>query len=280
MPLTAVRHVRKMRGGAQSHLLEADDGRWYVVKFRNNPQHRRILVNEMLCSVFLGYLKIAVPEPALIHVTPEFLSDNPQLHLNLGARSIPIEPGWHFGSRFPGDPNRVAVYDYLPDALLGQVANLDDFRAILVFDKWVANADGRQSIFYRAQVRRSAEHGPASRQGFVATMIDHGFAFNGPHWDFPESPLQGIYHRRLVYETVRSLEDFRPWLDLVMHFPEEVIDLAWKRVPPAWLEGEEDQLAGMLDRLFARRARVPELISACRDARANPFPNWPGSSPR
>ena len=28
MPLTAVRHVRKMRGGAQAHLLEADDGKW------------------------------------------------------------------------------------------------------------------------------------------------------------------------------------------------------------------------------------------------------------
>ena len=45
MPLTAVRHIRKMRGGAQSHLLQADDGNYYVVKFRNNPQHRRILSN-------------------------------------------------------------------------------------------------------------------------------------------------------------------------------------------------------------------------------------------
>ena len=61
MPLTAVRHIRKMRGGAQSHLLEADDGRWYVVKFRNNPQHRRILINEMLSAVFLDYLKISAP---------------------------------------------------------------------------------------------------------------------------------------------------------------------------------------------------------------------------
>ena len=63
MPLTAVRHVRKMRGGAQAHLLEADDGHWYVVKFRNNPQHRRVLVNELLCSAFLDYLKIAAPGP-------------------------------------------------------------------------------------------------------------------------------------------------------------------------------------------------------------------------
>ena len=280
MPLTAVRHMRKMRGGAQSHLLEADNGCWYVVKFRNNPQHRRILVNELLSSVFLGYLKISVPETALIRVTADFLAANPELHLNVGTRRLPIEPGWHFGSQFPGDPNRIAVYDYLPDALLPQVANLDDFRAILVFDKWVANADGRQSIFHRALVHRSEGRGPASRPGFVARMIDHGFAFNGPHWDFPESPVQGLYHRRQVYESVRSLDDFRPWLDQIVHFPEEVIDQAWKRIPPDWIDGEEDQLAQLLDRLHARRSRLPELISACREGRINPFPNWAGSAPR
>jgi len=37
-----------MRGGAQSHLMRCDDGFYYVVKFQNNPQHRRILVNELL----------------------------------------------------------------------------------------------------------------------------------------------------------------------------------------------------------------------------------------
>jgi len=54
-----------MRGGAQAHLLEADDGKWYVVKFRNNPQHRRVLVNEALCATLLRYLRIAAPQTAL-----------------------------------------------------------------------------------------------------------------------------------------------------------------------------------------------------------------------
>src|SRR5436190_18516507 len=93
VPLTAVRHVRKMRGGAQSHLVEADDGHWYVVKFRNNPQHRRILVNELLCAEFLEYLKIAAPETALVEVSPEFLADNQDVHISLGSRRIEIEPG-------------------------------------------------------------------------------------------------------------------------------------------------------------------------------------------
>jgi hypothetical protein len=262
-----------MRGGAQSHLLEADDGCWYVVKFRNNPQHPRILVNELLSSVLLGYLKIAAPETALIQVSAGFLTHNPDIHLTLGTRQVPVEPGWHFGSRYPGDPARVAVYDFLPDALLPQVANLEDFRAILVFDKWVGNADGRQAVFYRAMVRHG-ERAAAGKPGFVARMIDHGFAFNGPNWEFDDAPLQGLYARRLVYETVHSLNDFQPWLEQVVHFPEEVIDQAWKRIPADWIAGEEDALAQLLERLFERRARLPELIAACRTARSNPFPGW------
>jgi hypothetical protein len=274
MPLTAIRHVRKMRGGAQAHLLEADDANWYVVKFRNNPQHWRVLVNEALCATFLDFLKIAAPQTALIQVTGDFLAANPDVSFSLGSKHVPVAPGWHFGSRYPGDPGRTAVYDFLPDALIAGVVNLEDFRAILVFDKWVGNTDGRQSVFYRALVRREAAQ--VARPGFVARMIDHGFAFNGPGWDFGDSPIQGIYARHSVYDSVRSLEDFQPWLGQVMHFPEEVIDQAWKRVPSDWIAGDEDALERLLERLYERRARMPELIGACRANRVNPFRNWPG----
>jgi hypothetical protein len=261
-----------MRGGAQAHLLEADDAHWYVVKFRNNPQHRRVLVNEAIASAILGYLQVSVPETAVVEISPEFLAANPDLFIQLGTHRVEIEPGWQFGSRFPGDPAVLNVWDFLPDALLSQVVNLHDFRAILVFDKWAGNADGRQCIFHRAMIR-GAEPG-SGKPGFVARMIDHGYAFNGPHWDFPESALQGLYARKLVYESVRSLEDFEPWLSLVVDFPEEVIDRAWRSVPPEWVEGEEDALERLLVELYERRNRVPELIAASREAKANPFVNW------
>jgi hypothetical protein len=276
MPLNAVRHVRKMRGGAQAHLLEADDANWYVVKFRNNPQHHRVLINELLSSVLLDYLKIPAPEAAVIRITPEFLADNPELCLQIGTRRIEVEPGWHFGSRFPGDPARSVVYDFLPDALLGQVANLDDFRGILVFDKWAANADGRQCIFYRAMVREAVATSEmrSPRPRLVAQMIDHGYAFNGPNWDFPESAVQGLYARRAVYESVRSLDDFQPWLDQVIHFPEEIVDRAWKRLPADWTDGEDEAIERLLEQLYERRRHVPELLTACRQAKTDPFPQW------
>ena len=42
MPIQAVQHIRRMRGGAQSHLMRCADGHYYVVKFQNlcGAQHK------------------------------------------------------------------------------------------------------------------------------------------------------------------------------------------------------------------------------------------------
>jgi hypothetical protein len=273
MPVKARRFVRRMRGGAQAHLLEAEDGHHYVVKFRNNPQHRRILVNEWIASVFLDYLQISSPPTAIVEVTEAFLTANEEVYFQLGSRRLPVEPGWHFGSRFPGDPLRLAVYDFLPDALIAKVENLAHFLGVYVFDKWMGNADARQSIFFRARLREWMPNGP-ERVGFYAQMMDHGYVFDGPHWTFADSPLQGLYFRPLVYEAVRSFDDFQPWLDRIVHFPEEVIDDALKAIPSQWVEGDEDAVEALLEKLARRCKRVPELVAAGRQGRVNPFPKW------
>jgi hypothetical protein len=274
MPVNARRHVRKMRGGAQSSLIEAEDGGFYVVKFLNNPQHRRVLINEFIGCVFLRYLQIAAPEVAFVSLSKEFLRENPELSIQLGSRSVPVEPGWHFGSRYPGDPDRIAVYDFIPDTLLGRVVNLREFLGMLVFDKWTANADGRQAVFFRSHLKEWNAAGTSARAGFLAWMIDQGFLFNGPHWDFPDSPIQGLYHRPLVYEQVASLNDFQPWLDLVVHFPPDVVDEAYRQVPLQWLDGEEEALEQLLEKLLRRAPRVPDLLEDCHRAKPSLFPNW------
>jgi hypothetical protein len=273
MPVIARRFIRKMRGGAQAHLMEATDGHSYVVKFHNNPQHRRILVNEWIASTFLHYLGIAAPEVAMVQITDSFLASDAEVHIQLGSSRRKVSPGWHFGSRFPGDPARTVVYDYLPDTLLDKVENLPDFRAVLAFDKWMGNADSRQAIFFRAQVLEPLASEPR-RLGFVAQMVDNGYVFEGPHWRLGESAIQGLYFRPLVYRTVRGLAEFEPWLGRIRNFPEEIVDQAVKRIPPAWLEGDEDELERLLERLMRRRARVPDLIEQCCSGLSNPFPDW------
>lgn len=256
--------------------MEADNGHYYVVKFSNNPQHRRILVNEWISCVLLRYLQVHVPETAVIHLPAACIAEMPDLHVVRGSTREPPVPGPHFGSRVAVNPDRVAIYDFLPDALLGKIENRWDFLGALVFDKWVCNADSRQSIFFRAKAKTwTPLKGDApARVGFFAQMIDHGFAFNGPHWGYPDSPMQGVYFRSSVYADVKSLDSFQPWLDMVRHFPIEVIDEAWKQIPPAWIDGEEDQLQALLESLMKRRARVDQLIANVREARPAMFPNW------
>lgn len=275
MIVRATRLLRKMRGGAQAHLLGADDGHFYVVKFTNNPQHRRILVNEWLASRFLAYLQISAPVPAIVELSPEFLSGTKGIHVRTGSSAIPVPAGRHFGSRFPGDPSRLTVYDFLPDILLGKVGNRADFLGALAFDKWMGNSDARQCVFYRAAVRVAGEGTEETgRMAWVASMIDHGYVFDGPNWAFVDAPLAGLYHRPLFYETVRTLDDFQPWLDRILHFPDHVVDAAVRSMPAEWMERDHEASEALLEKLLRRRARIGSLIEGLRSARTTMFPNW------
>jgi hypothetical protein len=276
MPVRARNLIRKLRGGAQAHLIEGEDGGFYVVKFTNNPQHRRILINEWLAASFLRYLQLHVPDTALVELTKEFIAASPDLYLSIGPRREAVVPGLHFGSRMAVHPDGVAVFDFLPDKLLHKIENRADFLGTLVFDKWVANADSRQAVFFRARAKlwTPLKGETPARVGFFAQMIDHGFAFNGPHWEFQDSHLQGLYFRTTVYDEVRSLDSFQPWLSMVENFPLEAIDSAWKEIPRDWLAEDEGALEVLLETLVKRRSRVATLLEELHRKRANAFANW------
>lgn len=279
MRLNATRFLRKMRGGAQAHLLSAqgpNGTEYFVTKFIENPQHRRILVNEWIAAKLLDYLQIAAPAVAVIELEQRFLDANPDVHLQFGSQKVPIAPGWHLGSRFPGNPSTEAVYDYLPDSLLPQVVNLRDFAAILAFDRWAGNSDARQAIFFRRRIRDWLDKPDIAptRKGFVAQMVDHGYIFDGPHWTLTTAPLQGLYPRPLVYEQVRTFDDFQPWLDRIRHLPDTVLDEALRSVPEPWLDSDRDSLEQLLEALWKRRAKVESFIEDTLRARPQSFPSW------
>jgi len=279
MAVAARQHFRRMRGGACAHLLLAGDNHYYVVKFRNNPQHARVLVNELISYILLDYLQLPVPRWEIVEVSPEFVAENPDLCVEIGRRKQPCEPGRHFGSRYPGDPARMPVYDYVPWAILKNVLNRPAFRGMAAFDKWVSNANGRQAIFFRDRAKKwlpAAEAAPVSPRSlaFVANMVDHGFAFNAQHWDFSDSPERGLYTRREIYEDVTGYESFEPWLDRIRNCSADVLDDAYKKIPPEWHGHDWDALELLLERLYRRRELVPDLLRAAKDAARDPFPNW------
>jgi len=265
-----------MRGGAQAHLIEGCDGHWYVTKFANNPQGRRILVNELVSSLLFGALGISTPETALVSIDREFLRDNPEVSIATKKGKIAVEPGVHFGSRYPGTPETTSIYDFLPDAMIGEVVNRDQFLGALVADKWVFNADGRQAIFHRARI--IGDDAGTSKVGWVARMIDHGLAFQGNEWTLGGSAVQGLYGRRAVYGPNPEMRDFGPWLERLLALKRDVLDQAFLEVPPDWIEGDELRLLRLLRQLYSRRVLVPALVAASIDWLRQQTPLAPADS--
>lgn len=264
MPL-AVEQIRRMRGGAQSHLMRCADDGYYVVKFRNNPQGARILANELLATRLAARMGLPTTEVAVVEVRPELIENTDELVIELGRGRTRCQAGLQFGSRYPGPPAETAVFDFLPDEQLREVPNLADFRGAFVFDKWTCNTNGRQAIFYRS----------AGDTGYRARLIDQGFCFNACEWNFPDGPLRGIYARHRVYETVRGIDSFEPWLTRVeTRIDESVLGEIAGEIPPEWYGSDTDALEQMLAQLLRRRARVRDLIVQAWKSSAQPFPNW------
>jgi hypothetical protein len=269
--LHALEEIRRMRGGAQSHLMRCSDAHYYVVKFQNNPQHRRILVNEMLGTKLAARLGLPTVPAAVVEVSEQLIRLTHDLAIELGRSRIPCAPGLQFASRYPGDPRRLALHDFLPDEQLRAVENLHDFAGMLVFDKWTCNTNGRQTLFYQEMREGSERPAPAYR----AVMIDQGFCFNAGEWNYPDAPLRGLYTRNRVYEGVTGMESFAPWLErLASRMTERVLDEASREIPPEWYADDHDALYRLLEQLHRRRNRVADLILDAKKSSRQPFPNW------
>jgi len=281
--LLATEQIRRMRGGAQSHLMRCSDGHYYVVKFQNNPQHRRILVNELLGTRLAARLGLPVTPVAIVHVSEELIRLTPELCMEMPRARVPCQPGPQFGSRYPGDPRRLTLHDFLPDEQLRGVENLHDFAGMLVFDKWTCNTNGRQTIFFREERSRPAAQGdgpekedqPPEDRDYRAAMIDQGFCFNAGEWNYPDAPLRGLYARNRVYEGVIGMESFAPWTERVeKSVTERVLAEVIREIPPEWYEDDYDAVTKLLEQLYRRRTRVPELLLAAKNTTRQPFPNW------
>ena len=274
--LRALEQIRRMRGGAQSHLMRCSDGNYYVVKFQNNPQHRRILVNELLGTRLAARLGLPTTPAAIVEVSEELIRLTHELAMELPRARIPCLPGLQFGSRFPGDPREAALHDFLPDEQLREVENLHDFAGMLVFDKWTCNTNGRQTLFFQEPNREDHDvriQDAAPR--YHTRMIDQGFCFNAGEWNFPDAPLRGLYARNRVYQGVTGMESFGPWLELLQkHITEGVLDDITREIPPAWYEDDYDALLQLCERLLRRRPQVPDLILEAKRSTRQPFPNW------
>jgi hypothetical protein len=254
-----------MRGGAQSQLMLGADGNLWVVKFKNNTQHLRVLANELIATRMAEMVGLSVPKTEVVEVSDWLIANSPELVVDLGQGVRErCAGGLQFGSRFVGGLMPGQVVDYLPEPQMDELRNLAEFSGMLVVDKWTGNCNGRQAVYERK---------PRERK-YRATFIDQGFCFNAGEWTFPDTPLRGVFARNQVYAQVRSWDSFEPWLSRVEEFAAEGLWEIAEEIPPEWYGGDLCEIEVLMETLLKRRSRVRELIREFKESHREPFPNW------
>src|SRR6516225_466119 len=97
VPLYAVQHICRMRGGSQAYLMRVSDGAYYVTKFQNSPQGIRILANEMFATSLGLWLGLPMPPVAAIEVSDWLIANTPELRIELAGSQVPCSSGLQFG---------------------------------------------------------------------------------------------------------------------------------------------------------------------------------------
>ena len=270
MAVLAVQQIRRMRGGAQGHLMLGADEQLWVVKFQNNPQHVRVLANEMLATRLAEAAGLSVPVTDVVEVSGWLIENTPELDVDLGRERVRCQAGLQFGARYVGGTMPGQVMDYLPEEQLEEIRNLEEFAGMLALDKWTGNANGRQAVFARK----------ARERRYSASFIDQGYCFHAGDWKFEDVPLRGVYPRNLVYAQVRGWESFEPWLTRLETMDAAVMWRVAEAIPPEWYGGDLSAMESLVETLIQRQKRIRALIEGFGRSQRAPFPKWVGMGKR
>jgi hypothetical protein len=216
--VTAVRYVTPLReGGSLPAIVEADDGRLYVLKFRGAGQGTSALVAELIAAIVAQALGLPIPEVAIVMVGAALGKTEPDREI---ADLLRASVGSNFGMGYlPGSAMFTRGADPPPDGALAS--------AIVWLDAYVMNVD--RTLKNPNLLVRNGQH----------WLIDHGAAF---YW-----------HHNWEATTDRSADRFPlirdhvllPWADalpavspgLVARLTDARIEAAVAAIPDDWLVG-------------------------------------------
>ena len=246
-------------GGTRSQVFELRDSRYAIVKFPENPQGIRVLVNEFICCSLADMLELPVNRALLVSIDGRLLKD-PQ---SRGECPPEFTGGIRCGLiRYP-DAVHIAQ-----DQLGANVENSDEIHALDVFDALVTRGDGRQLLAYPVQPHSN------SKKNFAA--IDYGYAFGGsPTWT-PES-FKGFPDPVLPMKNPLTGLDYtdgallKPMIDKLRSLTQENLCAALTRIhPPRW-EVSVDDLQALAEVLNQRRLSLISQFDTCHKKQMEVF---------
>jgi hypothetical protein len=172
----------------------------------------------------------------------------------VGSREIPVVNGLHLGSLCPVNPDKQAIFDFLPHKLLQKTVNLEDFAAVLVMDMFLGQTDRRQTIFVRARSEKQLS--------FRAYFIDHGMVFGGSAWHFESSKADHFYFDRLIYSRIAVASLCERTVEQIEMFTDTDLNDTATEVPAAWFApGDRDALGNLYSSLNKRKSRLRSLVA-------------------
>jgi hypothetical protein len=205
--LTAVRYVTPLReGGSLPAIVETDDGRLYVLKFRGAGQGTSALVAELIAAGVARALELPIPDVAVVQVEIGDL--------------LRASVGTNFGMGYlPGAAMFTRGADPAPDGALAS--------AIVWLDAYLMNVD------------RTLKNPNLLVQRGRHWLIDHGAALYWHH-DWEATTDRSADRFPLIRDHV-----LLPWAealpsitrDLVARLTDARIDAAVSAIPDDWLPG-------------------------------------------
>ncbi|MEM5646533.1 HipA family kinase [Bacillus cereus] len=90
-------HKEINNGVTKPYIITCDDSEQYVVKFKENPEGKRVLANEYVCAKIAEILDLPLATPSFVQVNETFIQDyGSQVSAHTETN---VTPGFHFGTK-------------------------------------------------------------------------------------------------------------------------------------------------------------------------------------
>lgn len=252
-------------GVTKPYYITCDDGYQYVVKFKENPEGKRVLINEYICAKIAEILDLPLAIPSIIEVDDSFVNDyGKEISEHVECK---ISIGLHFGTR-----KIKKVFQIFNSQMLESALNIECIPEILLFDQLVCNKDrdnnGGNLLFDATNMK--------------IIMIDHTHVFDvGPSWTANDleqrigEPFQifdanGYVYRKLI-PFVKGNNPFNKFMSKLTRLNPTVLWHIINSVPEEWQITDHEKNV-LKEYLFDRLNRIEEVLPLLKPH----LPYWKG----
>lgn len=267
MVTAKIAHKEITNGVTKPYIITCDDSEQYVVKFKENPEGKRVLANEYVCAKIAEILELPLATPSLVQVNDTFIQDFGEQVSEHTEENVTT--GLHFGTKMIKK-----AYQINGASMLKLAKNIECIPDIILFDQLVCNCDrecnGGNLLFDQSKME--------------IVVLDHTHAFDiGPLWDEHSleykigedfRPLQpdGYVYRKLI-PYVNGNNPFNSILEKMGRLNSNSLWDIISNIPAEW-EVSSAQKEKLLEYLEDRLHRIETALPVLKPG----LPYWKGGS--